>query len=115
MLALADAVRRRITRDQLAPELELDVTPLGDLQRRGDRLRPLRERARHLLVRAQIELVRVEADLRLTERRLRLYAQQCGVMVIVLPAQVMDVAGADQRPAELARDPHDPFVRAVLI
>ena len=55
---------RRIARDQLAAELDLDVAAIGDLDRRGDRLGPLGERVRHLLARAQIELVGVEADLR---------------------------------------------------
>ena len=57
VLALALAVGRRIARDQLAAELELDVAALGDLERRGDRLGPLGERLRHLLARAQVELV----------------------------------------------------------
>ena len=79
------------------------------------RLRPLRERRRHLLARAQVELVGVEGDLRLGQRRLGLHAQQRGVVVVVLAAQVVDVAGADQRPSELSRDPDDPLVGLLLL
>ena len=63
----------------------------------------------------QIELVRVEAQLRLGERRLGLHAQQRGVARVVLAAQVVDVRRADQRAPELARDPRDPLVGAVLL
>ena len=34
---------------------------------------------------------------------------------VVLAAQVVDVGGADQRPAHLPRDPHDALVGAVLL
>ena len=43
----------------------------------------------------------VEAHLRLRERRLRLHAQQRGVVVEVLAAEVVHVGGRDQRPAHL--------------
>ena len=36
-------------------------------------------------------------------------------MVVVLAAQVVDIAGADERPPDLAGDPHDPLVRPVLL
>ena len=36
------------------------------------------------------------------------------MVAVILMAQVMNVAGADERAAHLARDPHDPFVGAVL-
>src|SRR5436305_5735724 len=36
------------------------------------------------------------------------------MMVVVLPAQIVDVAGADQRPPELTSDPHDALVALVL-
>ena len=70
---------------------------------------------RHLLAGAQVELVRVEGHLRRGERRLRLHAQQRRVVVVVLAAQVVHVAGADERPADLARDAHDPLVGLVLV
>ena len=35
-------------------------------------------------------------------------------MVVVLAAQVVHVAGADERPADLAGDPDDPLVALVL-
>ena len=88
------AVRRRVARDQLLAELDLDVAALGDLERAGDRLGPLGERRRHLLVGLQIELVGVERHLRLGERRLRLHAQQRRVVVVVLAPQVVDIAVA---------------------
>ena len=36
------------------------------------------------------------------------------MVAVIFVAQVMNVAGADERAAHLARDPHDPFVGAVL-
>ena len=47
--------------------------------------------------------------------RLGLHAQQRRVVVVVLAAQVVHVAGADERAADLARDPHDPLVGLVLL
>ena len=102
VVALAGAVGRRVAGDQLLAELELDRAALGDLQRVGDRFGPLRERLGHLRVVAQEELVGVERHLRRGERALGLHAQQRGVVVVVLAAQVVDVAGAHQPAAELA-------------
>ena len=114
VLALGAAVGRRVAGDQLLAELELDRAALGDLQRARDRLRPLRERGDHLLAVAQVELVGVERQLRRGDRALGLHAQQRRVVVVVLAAQVVDVAGADQAPADLAGDPDDPLVALVL-
>ena len=36
-------------------------------------------------------------------------------MVVVLAAQVVHVAGADERAPDLARDPHDPLVGLLLV
>jgi hypothetical protein len=108
------AVGHRIGRDQLAVELELHVAALGDLERGGERLRPLRERLRHLGAVAQIELVGLEADLRLGQCALGLHAEQRRVVLIVLAAQVMDIAGPDQRAAHLARQCNDLLVAALL-
>ncbi len=108
------AIGRRVARNQLAAELKLDITTLGDLRRGGDRLRPLGEGVDHLLARAQVELVGVEADLRSAEQGLRLHAQQRRVMVVVLTTQVVDVAGADQGAAELAGNADDLLVAVVL-
>ena len=36
------------------------------------------------------------------------------MVVVVLAPEVVDVTRADQRPAQLARDPHDPLVALVL-
>ncbi len=112
---LGAALRRRVARDELVVELELDVAAVGDLERRGDRLRPLREGARHLLVGAQVELVRLEGELRLRERRLRLHAEQRRVVVVVLAAQVVDVARPHERPADLPGDADDPLVGPLLV
>ena len=79
-----------------------------------ERLGPLGERLRHLLAGAQVELVRLEGHLRRGERRLRLHAQQRRVVVVVLAAQVVHVAGADERAADLAGDPDDALVGLVL-
>jgi len=112
--AVGLALRDGVGRDQLAVELDLDVAALGDLEGRGERLRPLRERARHLLVVLEVELVGFEADLGLGERALGLHAQERRVVVVVLATQVMDIAGADQRGAGLARETNDLLVAAVL-
>ena len=74
-----------------------------------------RERLLHLLVALQEELVGVEPELGLLERRLRLDAEQRRVVVVVLAPQVVDVAGRDQRPADLARELDDALVRLVLL
>ncbi len=111
---LARPVRRRVRRDQDPAELDLDVAALGDLDRRRQRLRPFRERIRHLGVVLEVELVRVEAQLRLGERRARLDAEQRAVGVVVLASEVVDIAGGDQRAAELAGDPDDALVDLVL-
>ncbi len=108
-------VRRRKARQQQLAEGDLDVAALGDLERVRNRLRPGRERLVHLLRGLQVELVRVEAQLRRLERRLRLHAEQCGVIAVVLAAQVVHVRGPDERPAELAGDPGDPLVGLVLL
>ena len=36
------------------------------------------------------------------------------MVAVILMAEVVNVAGADERAAHLSRDPHDPFVGAVL-
>ncbi|HEX5128300.1 MAG TPA: lyase family protein, partial [Usitatibacter sp.] len=107
---LVGAVGRRERRDELLAELDLDVAALGDLDRRRQRLGPLRERGRHLRVVLQVELVRLEGHLRRGERGLRLHAQQRRVMGVVLATQVVDVAGGHERAADLAGDPHDALV-----
>ncbi len=115
VLALRPPVRHRVARDQHLAELDLDLAALGHLQRGGHRLRPGGERARHLVVVLQEELVGVEAELRLGQRGLGLHAEQRGVVVVVLAAQVVHVRRAHQRPPHLARDAHDALVGLVLI
>ena len=115
VVALVLAVRRRVARDELLAELDLDVAALGDLERGLQRLGPLGERVRHLLVGLEEELVGLEGHLRRGERGLRLHAQQRRVVVVVLAAQVVDVGGGDERAADLAGDPHDVLVGHVLL
>ncbi len=100
--------------NQLLAELDLDIAALCHLQGRSQRLRPARKLLHHLVGGTQVELVGVKGQLWRLERRLRLHAEQRRVVVIVLTAQVVHVTGADQRPAELPRDPLDPKVRLVL-
>ena len=90
------------------------MAALGDLQRAGDRLRPLGESGDHFAAVAQVELVGVEGQLGRGDRALGLHAQQRRVMVVVLATQVVHVAGADQAAAELARDLDDALVALVL-
>ena len=115
VLGLDHPARAVEARDQLLAELNLDIAALGDLERRGDRLRPLGELLRHLVGRAQVELVGVEGHLRRRQRRLGLHAQQRRVVVVVLTAQVVHVTGADQWATDLARDLHDPGVGLLLV
>jgi hypothetical protein len=105
----------QVARDELAAELDVDVAALGDLERRGDRLGPLVEGLDHLLAGAQEELVGVEGHLRRRKRGLRLHAQQRRVVVVVLAAQVVHVAGAHDRAPDLAGDAHDPLVGLLLV
>ena len=63
----------------------------------------------------QVELVGVEGQLRLGERALGLDAEQRRVVLVVLAAEVVDVAGRDQRPADLAGDLDDSLVGLVLL
>ena len=114
ILVLFLASRCRVAGDELAPELELDRAPLGDLERAGQRLGPLGERAGHFLVGAQEELVGLKRELGRGQRALGLHAQQRGVVVVVLPAQVVHVAGSHQGAAQLAGDADDSFVGLVL-
>ena len=93
----------------------LERAALGDLQRGRDRLRPLGEGLDHFLRALDVELVRVEAHLRRFQGRLRLHAEQRRVVVEVLAPQVVDVGGADHRPAQLAGEADDPLVRLVLL
>ena len=112
---LGEAVRAVEARDQLLLERDRRVAALGDLERGGDRLRHVGERLRHLLRALQIELVGLEAHLRLGERRLRLHAQQGGVVVVVLLAEVVDVGGGDERAADLLGDLRDLLVDLLLL
>ncbi len=115
VLLLAQAVRAVEARDQLTAERDLDVAALGDLQRRLDRPREVRERVHHLLGGLQVELVRAEGHLRRRERGLRLHAQQRRVVVEVLLAQVVHVGRADQRLARLGREALHRLVDLVLL
>ena len=74
-----------------------------------------RRRTRHFLGVLDVELVGVEAHLRRFQGRLRLHAEQRRVVVEVLAPQVVDVGGADQRPAQLAGEADDPLVGLVLL
>ena len=109
------AVRAVEARDQLLAELDRHVDALGDLQRRGDRLRRGGERLLHLLRALEIELVRVEGHLRRGQRALGLHAQQRRVVVVVLPAQVVHVGGADERAAHLLGEALDRLVDLLLL
>ena len=109
------AVGGRVARQQQLAQLDLDVAALGDLQRGRHRLRPLGEGLGHFLGALEVELVGVEAQLRRLQGRLGLHAEQRRVVVEVLAPQVVDVGGADQRPAQLAGEADDPLVGLVLL
>ena len=93
-------VRRRERRQEDPPELHRDGAALGDLERARDRLRVVGEVLRHLLRRLEVELVGVEAPVvRVGERVAGLDAEQRLVRARVLVAEVVDVAGGDEREA----------------
>ena len=115
VLLLRHPVRAVEARDQLAAERDLHLAAVRDLQRRLDRAGELRERVHHLLRGLQIELVRGERHLRRGQRRLRLHAQQRGVVVEVLAAQVVHVRRADERLAGLGREALHRLVDLVLL
>ena len=115
VLLLALAVGAVEARDQLLLERDRGVAALGDLERRGERLGHVGEGLRHLLRALQIELVGVEGHLRLRQRRLRLHAQQRGVVVVVLLAEVVHVGGGDERAAHLPRELRDRLVDLLLL
>ncbi len=82
------------------PELDLDVAALGDLERRRERVRVRREIVRHLVRGLEVELVGVEAPVvRVLERVPGLDAEERLVRARVLVAEVVDVAGGDERQA----------------
>ena len=96
------AVRRREVREQDPIELDLDVAPLGDLERPPHRVVATGEVGGHLLRRLEVELVGLEAPVvRVLERVAGLDAEQRLVRLRVLVPQVVDVAGRDGRQAAL--------------
>ena len=91
-------VRRREVRQVDAPELDRDGAALGDLERPPDRLRVVGEVLGHLVRRLEVELVGVEPPaVRVGERVAGLDAEQRLVRARVLVAEVVDVAGGDER------------------
>ena len=108
-------VRGRVGRQEDPPELHRHVAALGDLERAADGVRIVGEVGRHLLGRLEEELVGVEAPVvRVRERVARLDAEERLVRARVLVAQVVDVAGRDERQAHRLRDrgelPVDPLL-----
>ena len=107
------AVGRGEVREQDPIELDLDVAPLGHLERASQRVVAAGEVGGHLLRRLEVELVGLEAPaVRVLERVAGLDAEQRLVGLRILVPQVVDVAGGDRRQAtllgeldELRRDP----------
>ena len=97
------------------PSSSVDVAALGDLERAPHRLVVAREVERHLGRRLEEELVGVELPVvRVLQRVARLDAEQRLVRPRVLVAEVVDVAGRDQRqpgfPGELRQRRVDPLL-----
>src|SRR5215207_6973843 len=93
-------VRRWELRQPDLAELELDIQPFGDLDARPERVWIVREVGGHLGGRLEIELIRVEAPPALVLQRVAgLDAEQRLVGPRVLVAEVVDVAGRDEREA----------------
>ena len=107
------AVGRVEARQEDPVELDLDVAPLGHLERAPHRVVEAGEVERHLLRRLEVEVVGLEFPVvRVLERVARLDAEQRLVGARVLGAEVVDVARRDGRQVALAgeRDElgHDP-------
>ena len=93
-------VRSREPRQQDPAELHAHVAALGDLERARHRLGEMRERGLHLLGGLEVELVGVELPVaRVRERVAGLDTEQRLVRPRVLVAEVVDVAGRDERDA----------------
>ncbi len=91
-------VRHRELREQDPPELDLDVAALRDLERAAESRLVPRKVERHLVRRLEVEVLGVELPVvRVLERVARLDAEQRLVCARVLVAQVVDVAGRDER------------------
>ena len=109
-------VRRRVARDQHLAELDARPAQRSAISSVvGTASGQAANDGRHLVGVLQIELVGVEAQLRLGQRGLGLHAEQRGVVVVVLAAQVVDVGRAHQRPPDLAGHAHDALVGLVLV
>ena len=98
-------VGRREVRQVDDAELDRDGAALGDLERPPGRLRIVREVLRHLGRCLEVELVGVELPVvRVRERVPGLDAEQRLVCARVLVAEVVDVAGGDERQPGRLRD-----------
>ncbi len=99
------ALGHREVRQQDPAELDLDVAPLGDLERAAHRVLVAGEVEGHLLGRLEVEVVGVELPVvRVLQRVAGLDAEQRLVGARVGVAEVVDVAGRDGRHARLARE-----------
>src|SRR5204862_3184924 len=91
-------VRDRERREEDAPELDLELAALCDLDGSPQRRLLPREVGEHLLRRLEVEVVALEAPVvRVLERVARLDAQERLVRARVLVPEVMDVSGRDRR------------------
>ena len=99
------AVRGRERREQDPAELHRHGAALGDLERAGDRLGIPGEVRLPSPRGLEVELVGVEAPVvRVRERVARLDAEERLVRARVFVAQVVDVAGGDEREARRGRE-----------
>ena len=122
LLALLDevlerisSVRRRKRRQQDAVELDRHRAAFGDLERPRDRLRVCGEERAHLVGGLEVELVGLEAPVAgVREGVARLDAEEGLVRRRVLVAQVVDVAGGDQRDPGSLRKRDEPGIDLLL-
>lgn len=123
LLAEAREVRERVlparhleARQLVVAEREPDVAALRDLERRREQVdAPRGEVARHLLRRLEEELLVRELEaLVVPERLAGLDAEERVVRIGILGAQVVHVAGADERHAGLAVEPQQHLVARLV-
>ena len=95
---------------------DVDVAPLGDAHRVGQRVGQLAEDLLHFLRGLQVELIAViPQSIAIVDRLAGADAQEDVVRPMIAVRQIVDVVGGDERHVQLARDRREPFVDDQLL
>ena len=110
------AIGHREVRQPKRVEVEAQVDHLGDAPGVADRLRLVGEQGRHLGRRLEVEVVGLEAHpVGLLDHRAGADAQQRVMGLALLPVDVVEVVGRDQRQAHLGAEAEQLLVEPVLV